>query len=49
MPRERTPLTTASTCDWFPGSESKRTSFAPTAWIWSSSKFWSAALRVRIL
>ena len=32
-----------------PGGESKRTSFAPIAWIWSSSNFWSAALRFRIL
>src|SRR6478735_2606712 len=48
-PRARTPLTTVSTWAWFAVVESKRTSFAPTCWIWSSSNFWSAALRVRIL
>src|SRR6476620_10634473 len=47
--RARTPLTTVSTWAWFAVVESKRTSFAPIAWIWSSSNFWSAALRVRIL
>jgi hypothetical protein len=42
-------LTSGSTLAWFPGSESIRTIFAPTAWIWSSSKVWSAGLRSMIV